>query len=390
MEIKISQLKDSNIEVVFEIPTQDWAHHIKSTKTLAEASEALIKESWLRAVKENSIEPIGPARTRVIEIVPGKPARFKVEVSVLPETKLPEYASIVKSIERKEIEVSESDVEEALKSWQMSQAKFKALDHPAKPGDFVEIEFSSSLFSGQPDQRDGFRLGQGRLIPGFEEELAGLKAGQEKRFKLTYPDPYFASHLAGQESEFKVKMIRVAEVETEDLVELARRLKMAESLDELKQKVRADLAVQARRLNVQRWRQEVISKVAEQTEVVSPDTLIEYEQLRLIEGLKRQVQERMQIAFPEYLKRLNQSEEGLKQTYRHEAERNVRHFLVVRALAKVEQIDISEEELTRETERVKTGLDEKQMAPVDQAQLRAYTKDALTRDKLFAKLSSLK
>lgn len=387
MNISINKLDNSVLEVVFEVPSEELNRHIKNTNTLAEASEALIKESWQSAIKEKELEPIGPAQTAIIQIVPGQTAKFKVTVPVLPEVKLPDYKSFIAGIKKEKPEVKDEDIEEALKSWQLSQARFEELNRPAQKGDFISIEFSSSLFPGDT-QSDRFILGEGHLVPGFEDELIGLSVNQEKEFDLTYPDPYFVPHLAGKEAHFKVKIIKIEKVELIPLEELIKKDKIADNLEDLKKHVRADLENQAQLMTDRKWRQEIISKITEETEVNLPPIMVEYEQLRLMESLKRQVSEQLKIDFKDYLKRINQKEEDLKKTYQLEAERNVKQFLVLRSLLKNEKIEVSEEEVIQESEKIKSSLDEKQRNEVDQNQLRSYTRDALTRDKLFQKLSS--
>jgi trigger factor len=387
MKISINNLENSVQEVIFEVPAEELARHIEKTKTLAEASESLIKDSWQKAIKEKELEPIGPAQISIIQMVPGQTAKFKVTVPVLPEVKLPDYHALAKLIKKETPEVTEEDVSGALKSWQLSQARFEALDRPAEKGDFVQIEFTSSLFPGDP-QRDQFILGEGHLVPGFEEKLIGLATGQEQEFELTYPDPYFVSHLAGKEAHFRVKMLKVEKVNLVEVEELIKQQNVAESLDDLKEQVRTDLENQAQLLSSRKWRQEVLIKIAEETEVELPKMMVEYEQLRLIESLKRQVSEQLKTDFADYLKKINQKEEDLKKTYQMEAERNVKQFLVLRSLLKAEEINVSEKEVAEESEKIKASLDEKQRAEVDQEQLRNYTRDALTRDRLFQKLSS--
>jgi len=390
MEIKTTKTENSTVEVSFEVSPEELKKYIEKSKTLSEASEILVRDSWQKAVEEKKLEPIGPAQTKIEQIVPGQTARFKIVAPVLPEVSLPEDLSFVSQIKKDKAEVSESDIDEALKSWQLSQARFKTLNRVAQKGDFVQIEFSSSLFPGNEPQQDRFILGEGHLIPGFEDNLVGLSAGQEKEFSLTYPNPYFAPHLAGKEGKFKVKMIKVEEVDMVELAELIDRTKVAENLEALRQQVRADLEIQAEKATEQRWRRAIIDTVSGKTEINLPEMLIEYEQLRLMESLKRQVTEQLKISFEDYLKRINQKEEELKKTYRLEAEKNVKEFLIIRSLQKAQKIEVAEEELNRELEKIKNNLNEEQKKEVDQNQLKAYTKDALMRDKLFQKLSSIK
>jgi trigger factor len=390
MKIDLKKLEDSTVEVSFQASAQELEEYIKKSNTLAEASELLIKESWQRAVQEKKLEPIGPAQTSMGKVVPGQPLEFKIVAPVLPEVKLPDYKPLIADIKKEKPPVGDKEIDEALKSWQLSQARYKTLERAAEKGDFVHIEFSSSLFPGDHPQQDRFVLGEGHLIPGFEDNLVGLSANQEKEFTLTYPDPYFAPHLAGQQGKFKVKMLKVEEVDLVGLEELLETTKVADSLESLRQQVKDDLEKQAEQMAEQQWRRSLMNVISEKTEVAVPDILINYEQLRLMESLKRQVSEQLEISFEEYLKRLNQKEEELKKTYRLEAEKNVKEFLILGALQKSEKVEVTDQEIFQETEKVKSTLSEEQKKEVDQAQLRAYTKDALKRDKLFQKLSLTK
>ncbi len=390
MQIKIDKSENSIVEVSFEVSPEELKQYIEKSKTLSEASDKLVKDSWQKAVEEKKLEPIGPAQTKIEQIVPGQPARFKITAPVLPEVSLPEDLSFIAQIKKEKREVNEDDINEALKSWQLSQARFKTLNRASQKGDFVQIEFSSSLFPGNEPQQDRFILGEGHLIPGFEDNLVDMSAGQEKEFSLTYPDPYFAPHLAGKEGKFKVKMVKVEEVDMVELEELINRTKVAESLESLRQQVKSDLEHQAEKATEQQWRRALIDAVSGKTEIKLPDMLIEYEQLRLMESLKRQVTEQLKISFEDYLKKINQKEEELKKTYRLEAEKNVREFLILRSLQKAEKIEVTEEEINKELEKIENSLSEEQKKEVDRSQLKAYTKDALMRDKLFQKLSSIK
>ncbi len=387
-ETKIKKLSPGRIEIYFKVPAEELAQYVEKTKTLGEASTKLIHDKYLACIKQEKIEPISSARTEIIKIVPGTPAEFKVIADILPLITLPDYQSIVQEIKKKEVLVSEKQVEEALSALQKMKAKFTDLDRPAQKGDFIYLEYSSSLGIGEQSKKDEFILGQGKLIPGFEDQLCGMKAGQEKEFDLIYPDPYFIVKMAGQKAHFKTKMNKVQRIDKLPLDnDFARELGDFQTIAQLKRQLKENLKEEFEKQEEDRWRKEVSKKIGEQIKIEVPSVLIEAEENRLLSNLKRNVKEQLKISFDDYLKQVKQTEEQILQAFSVQAEDNVKGFLFIREIGKSEKVQVSGEEIQTKSEQILAELPPEQAKRIEKKQLESNVYSSLFAEKVFQKLA---
>jgi len=388
-ETKIKKLSPSRLEIYFKVSAEELAQYIEKTKTLGEASTKLINDAYLDYIKKENIEPISSARTEIIKIVPGVPAEFKVMADILPLITLPDYQTIVEGLEKKEVSVSRKQVEETLSALQKTRAKFTDLDRPSEKGDFIHIEYSSSLGPDKRSKRDEFILGQGKLIPGFEDQLCGMKAGQEKEFDLVYPNPYFITEMAGQKAHFKTKMDKVQRIDNPPLDDdFAKQFGDFETIIQLKKQLEENLKEEFRRQEEDRWRKEISEKISAQIKTEIPSTLIEAEETRLLSNLKQNVKEQLKIDFSDYLKQIKQTEEQVNQSFSVQAEDNVKRFLFLREIGKKEEIQVPEEEVQERSKQILSELSPEQIEKVEKQQLEANVYSSLFAEKVFQKLAS--
>ena len=389
-ETKIKELSPSRLEIYFKVPTEELAQYIEKTKTLGEDSTKLINDAYLDYIKKENIEPISSARTEIVKIVPGTPAEFKVIADILPLITLPDYQTIVQElVGKKEVLVSTKQVEETLSALQKTRAKFTDLDRPAEKGDFIHVEYSSSLGPDKQSKRDEFILGQGKLIPGFEDQLCGMKVGQEKEFDLVYPDPYFITKMAGQKAHFKTKMNKVQRINKPLLDDdFARQFGDFETITQLKEQLEENLKEEFKRQEEDRWRKKVSEKIGEQIKTEIPSTLIEAEENRLLSNLKQNVKEQLKIDFSDYLKQIKQTEEQMRQAFSVQAGDNVKRFLFLREIGKKEEIQVSEEEVREKSKEILSELSPEQVKKVEKQQLEANVYSSLFAEKVFQRLAS--
>ena len=389
LETKIKKLSPSQLEIYFKVPTEELAQYIEKTKTLGEASTKLINDAYLDYIKKENIEPISSARTEIIKIVPGSPAEFKVIADILPLITLPDYQAMVQGMEKKAVSVSAEQIEEALSGLQKMKAKFTDLNRPAEKGDFIHMEYSSSLGPDKRSKKDEFVLGQGRLIPGFEDQLCGMEVDQEKEFDLIYPDPYFMTEMAGQKAHFKAKINKVQQIDNPPLDDdFAKQLGDFETIAQLKIQLEANLKEEFKRQEEDRWRKDVSKKISEQIKTEVPVMLIEAEENRLLNNLKQNVKEQLKISFDDYLKQVKQTEEQMRQAFSVQAEDNVKRFLFLREIGKKEEIQVSEEEVQGKSEQILKELPSEQAEKVEKKQLEANVYSSLFAEKVFQKLAS--
>ena len=327
-----------------KVPKEILEKEIPRDKIFNKAIEMAVRENYFKAILENKIEPISKPE---IEILPSKEGlTFKAIFSVLSEIKLPDYKKIASQSKRKEIFVSEKEIDDALNWLQRSRAKFIFENRPAKKGDFVEIEFQSPQVEQGLKRKDNFILGEGHFVSGFEENLEGMIPGQEKDFSLGFPENYFQKNLAGNLIDFKVKMVSVQKMELPEINDqFAKSLGRFENLENLKKSISQGIKIEKENHESQRIRGEILEKILRKMEGDIPEVLIETEKKRMLEDLKNFVSERLKIKFEDYLAKIQKTEKELSDSFSNEAEKKVKSVLILREISKREKIEVSEEEI---------------------------------------------
>ena len=424
MKSTIKKTSDSEIELEIEIPKEELDDFISQSalslgknlevegfrkgkvpqkiieekvgreNILVDAADLAIKENYKKAVLENNLEVISEPKIEIIKLAPGNPLIFRAKASVLPEIKLPDYKKIAKKIKRKEVSVSEKEIDEALKWLQKSRTKTALKNSPAQKGDFVEIEYWSSQIKGldKPEGRqDAFILGEGHFLPGFENKLIGMSAGEEKRrFSLVLPEKFPVKDLAGKSVDFQVRIKSVQSVEFPELNdEFAKSLGQFEDLSALKKNVREGLVFEKKQAETQRVRNEILEKISETMKCELPEALVEREQKAMMENFKKEVSAKLNIPAKEYLEKIKKTEEEMLSSFLEEAQKRIRAFLILRKVGEENNIEVLEEEVKKEVDKILKQYQEvKQPKDLDLERLKEYAKGVLRNEKTFALLES--
>ena len=306
--------------------------------------ERILPIAYATVVEAEKLQVLSPPDIKVTEIGDGKPIKFEAEVDVMPLVKLGDYKSI--HLQPETIEVTEAMVEEALTSLRRERAKIYSVDRGAAKGDLLEISFTGKIKGVAKDQLTSQRhplvLGEGKMVPGFEDELIGLKRGEEKTFNLTLPKEGLPDDLAGQQIEFEIKML---EVQAQDLPELNDEFAAAwgtKTADELREKVKAQLEKQATQVAENNLNEKAVAELIKRSETELPESLIHEEAHRQL-GTMRQAVEERGLKFDDYLLMIKQTEEGLAESFRPEAERRVKAGLSLAELARQEGVELKED-----------------------------------------------
>ena len=365
MKFSITKLPKSQIEISVEIPTEVFNEYFKKAisdlgknvevkgfrqgkapqevieskldrnQILTTAGEIAVKENYSKIVSDNNLEVISKPEVIILKLAPGNPFVFKCKIFVLPEIDLPDYKKIAPQIKRKEVSVTQEEIEESLMFLQKSRAKFSALQRPAQEKDFVEIEYESPQIDSSKKIKDKFILGKGRFIPGFEEKLIGMKADEEKEFSLPFPKNFFRKDLAGKTADFKVKLIVVQKVELPEINdEFVHNLGKFDNLASLKKGITEGLKTEKEAKESQRVRNEILEKIAQKSKLEIPEVLIEFEKDRLLADLKEKINQNLKISFENYLTSIKQSEKQLLDSFLKEAQKRIKNFLILREIGK--------------------------------------------------------
>ena len=318
-----------------------------------EALNAVLPTAYDAAVKEAGIEPVAQPKIDVTKMEKGSDWELTAEVTVKPEVELGDYKNLEVSVEATK-DVADEEVEARLTQEQNNLAELTVKEGKAENGDTVVIDFVGSIdgveFEGGNGANHSLELGSGQFIPGFEEQLVGTSAGEEIDVKVTFPEDYQATDLAGKEAVFATKVNEVKAKEVPELDdELAKDIdEEVETLDELKAKFRKELEdAKAEAYN------DAVETAAIETAVANaeikeiPEEMIHEEVHRAMNEFLGGMQQ--QGISPEmYFQITGTTEEQLHEQYQEDAGKRVRTNLVIEAIAKAENFETTDEEVKAE------------------------------------------
>ncbi len=372
------------------VPKEIAKEHIKKEAVLSLAAEKAAQKEYSQYVLENEIEPISAPELNVLKLAEGNNFVFKIKVALLPVLELPDYKKIAKKVEKKSVEVKDSEVKQTLEWLQKKRAKRSNKEGEAEKKDLVEIEYWSEPTG---EQKDAFLLGEGRLMPGFEDVIIGMKAGEEKKdVKIKVPQDHPTKEIAGKEITFKIKVNSVSKMEIPELNdEFAKNIGQFESLQALKDNIKQGIKQEKEQGEKQRKRGEILEKIAEETRGEISKILIEKERETLLSNMKKQIKERMNLSFEDYLKQVKKTEKEVFDSLEKEAEKRVKEFLILKQMAEKEKIEPTEKEIKEETDKFLKKYQNAQEAEkdIDSEKLKVYTKETVKNEKILQLLENL-
>ncbi|MCQ6278292.1 trigger factor [Bacillus sp. EB600] len=317
-----------------------------------DALDILLPEAYGNAIDETGIEPIDRPDIDIEQMEKGKELIFKATVTVKPEVKLGEYKGL--EVEDFDTNVTDEDITKELEALQSRHAELVVKeDGKAENGDTVVIDFEGFVdgeaFEGGKAENYSLELGSNSFIPGFEEQLVGLAAGESKDVEVSFPEEYHAAELAGKPAVFKVTL---HEIKAKELPELDDEFAKdaddeVESLDELKEKIKTRLKSSKEHEAEHHLRDTVVEKAAANVEVEIPDVMINTEINRMMQEFEQRLQmQGMNLEL--YFQFSGQDQNALREQMKEEAEKRVRFNLTLEAIAKAENLEATEEDVDAE------------------------------------------
>lgn len=257
--------------------------------------DILLPQAYSEAVEETGIEPVDRPEIDIDEMEKGKNLTFKATVTVKPEVELGEYKGL--EVEEFDISVADEDLENELKQLQEKHAELVVVeDGEIQEGDTAVFDFEGFVdgeaFEGGQAENYSLEIGSGQFIPGFEEQLVGLKAGEEKDVEVNFPEEYHSEDLAGKAATFKVKIHDIKRKELPELDdEFAKDVnEEVESLEELKQDIEKRLKHDKEHAKEHHERDTVVEKAAENATIDIPDAMIDTETDRMMQEFSQRLQ----------------------------------------------------------------------------------------------------
>lgn len=317
-----------------------------------DALNAALPAAYEAAVEEAGIEAVSQPKIDINSMDKGQPWVLTAEVTVKPEVKLGEYKNL--TVEKQDRDVTEEDVEAALKQRQERHTELVVVEEEAKEGDTVVIDYEGFLgeeaFDGGKDQNHSLELGSNSFIPGFEEQLVGTKAGDEKDVVLTFPEEYHAEDLAGKEATFKVLVHEVKRKELPALDdEFAKDVDdEVETLDELKAKIRTELEESKKAAADEALQDAAIRKAVDNAEVVDLPYVMVHDEVHRQMDLFLNDMQRQGISPELYYQITGTTEADLHKQMEVDADVRTKTTLVLEEIIKAEDIQVEEEEINEE------------------------------------------
>ena len=323
-----------------------------------DAIDIVFPEVYPAAIDELKIEPIEVPSIDVEEISKDNGLVLLVDVEVKPEFQLGEYKGV--EVEKVEETVNEDVVNAKLEEMREKNSRLVSVEREIANGDTANIDFEGFdgevAFEGGKGEKYDLVIGSGSFIPGFEEQLVGKKAGEEVEVNVTFPEEYHAENLAGKPVVFKVK---VNEVKVKELPELndefAADTTEFNTLAELRADVTAKAEEESKEAAKNELRNRVIEKVVANTEVEVPEAMVKHEIDNQLMELNYQLQYQG-FGMEQFLQMTGKTMDEFKAEFtasrREEALRNVKTSLVIEAIAKAENVEVSEEEVNSEVQKM--------------------------------------
>lgn len=317
---------------------------------IREALEKLVPDVYNEAIEAEDIDAIGQPDLEIVEL---DPVRFKATVPVRPNVELGDYRSI--RLERAPVEVTDEEVEEQITQIRRHHATQAPVDRGIQWEDVVVADVEGTV-EGSPFVKDedaefALREGQQLLLPGLAEAFLGMKAGDEKKVELEIPEDFGVERLNGKTATFTLRVKAAKEEilpEADD--ELAQMVNADEfeTIDALRDRIRADLLESKKRREESEFRVKAVDALIEKATLDYPEILVEHE----IDHLVRDAVGNNQQAFAAHLAQIGKSPQEFRETFREVAEQRVKRSLVLEAFAKAEDIKIEDAEVEAERDKL--------------------------------------
>lgn len=319
-----------------------------------DAINQLIDDSIMELEKAGEYELVAFGSVEDVDIKDDGSVVYALTMVVKPDVTLGAYKNL--DVKKSEAKVTAEQVDEYIKAEQTKQARIIDAEKAAEKGDLVLIDYSGSVdgekFDGGTAEGYELELGSNTFIPGFEDQLIGVKAGEQKDVKVTFPEKYHAENLAGKEAIFAcaVKAVRVKELPALD-DEFAKEVSEFDTLEQYKSDVKSKLTEQETKRAEREYEDTLIEKIVEGSTVEIPDAMIKQEADEMIHDMEyRLMYQGMRM--DDYLKYLGMTREQLADEYKPQAEKTVKTRLVMNEIVKAENIGIEDKDIDARIEKM--------------------------------------
>ncbi len=340
-------------------------------------------DEYEKALEENKIDAVSRPQIDIVTMEKGQDLVFTAVVQTKPEVELGKYKGI--EIEKIEYTVKAEDIEENLKQMQEKNARVISVETPVENGNIAVIDFEGFVdgvaFEGGKAENHSLEIGSGSFIPGFEEQVVGMKIGEEKDINVKFPEEYFSKDLAGKDATFKVKVNEIKKKELPELDdEFAKDVSEFDTIEELRNSIKERLEKENTEKEKYEKQSAVMKAIVDSVKVDIPSGMVELE----VENMIRDMEQRMSyqgIKLEQYLKMLNKTEEEFKKEYEPQAIEAIKSRLALEAIIKAEKIEAKEEDISEKIKEMAKNYGKKAEDLEKNENIKEYIKQGIENEK---------
>ena len=349
-----------------------------------DAFNELVPEIYDEAIKSNNVEAVSRPNIDIKQMEKGKKLIFTATVQTKPEVKLGKYKGI--EIKKIEYNVSDKDIEQELNLMAEKNSRLITIeDRPVQKDDIAVIDFEGFLngepFEGGKAENHELTIGSNTFIPGFEDQVVGMKIGEEKDLNLKFPNEYFSKDLAGKDVVFKVKLNEIKKKELPKIDdEFAKDVSEFDTLKELKNSISEKLENQNKERERVEKEDAVIEAVSEKVEVDIPSGMIETE----IDNMMKDIEQRLMyqgLTLKQYTELTGKKESDLRKEFEEQANKNVKYRLVLEAIVKAENIEVDDKSVEEKLKEMAKNYGQKEEELLNNDNIKQYTKENMKVEK---------
>ena len=341
-----------------KIPRQMFEQRFGVESLYQDALDMVLPHAYGHAVEETGISPVDQPEVEVEEIEKGKDLVLKMTVTVEPEVKLGEYKGL--EAEKVEAEVTDAEVDEQIEAMLAQYADLVVKEEgEVAEGDIVNLDFEGFLndepFEGGKAEGHELEIGSGQFIPGFEEQLVGLKPGDEKDLDITFPEEYHAEELAGKPVVFKVKINEIKQKETPEFNDAFVKEELegfdADTAEGVKESIKKDLVAAKEEEADFKMKESLVSQASDNAEIDVPEAMVRNEQDRMLQEFEQRLsQQGLNLELYEQL--TGQGADAMREQMKEDALKRVRTSLTLGAIAEAEGITVDDSDVDNELNKL--------------------------------------
>ena len=349
-----------------------------------DAFNELVPEIYDEAIKENKIEAVSRPNIDIVQMEKGKELIFTATVETKPEVELGKY----KGIEIKKIEytTTDKDIEHELGHMAERNARLVTVeDRPVEKGDITTIDFEGSIdgvqFEGGKAENHELEIGSNTFIPGFEDQIIGMKLEEEKDIKVKFPEDYFSKDLAGKDAVFKVKLHEIKKKELPKIDdEFAKDVSEFDTVSELKNSIKEKLDTENAEKAKYETEEEAIKVVCDNTKLDIPNGMIELEIDNMIKDMETRLSYQG-LNLNQYLQIMGKTEADMRENFKEQAEKSIKSRLVLEAIVKAENFEVTPEEVSEKVKEMAKQYGRKEEELLENKELKEYIENNIKTQK---------